>query len=121
MALDADLLKLIHGPFIKALLQNIKERLPDTELFANFKVFDPQRLPDSVEAISSSRYGFQEMKDFAGFYGVGDLPVVDPDELQSEWLNFRVYMLTNYVKMSTSELFSLLASQSSTTASVYPS
>ena len=45
---------LIQKPFLNALVENIKERLPDTDMFSNFEIFNPLKLPDRVENICSA-------------------------------------------------------------------
>ena len=52
-------------------------------------------------------------------YGLGDSPITSFDDLKSEWLDFRIYMLSNCDKMSMKNLLSLLATQNSTVSTVY--
>ena len=43
----------VYLPFIKALISHIKERLPDTRIFAAFSILDPAKLPPTPEEIVS--------------------------------------------------------------------
>ena len=52
----------IHKPFIEALLNHIKERLPDTGIFTAFSVFDPKRLPATAERAALQKYGEIEVE-----------------------------------------------------------
>ena len=45
---------------------------------------------------------------------VGDSPLISSENLKSEWLDFRIYMLSNCTKMTMKELLSSLALQNST-------
>ena len=52
----------IQRPFLNALIENIKERLPDTNVFSNFEIFNPLKLPDTVENLCNAKYGEQKWK-----------------------------------------------------------
>ena len=68
----------------------------------------------------SEKYGETEVEKLGEKYGLGDSPIISGDDLTSEWLNFRIYLLSNCGKMSMKDLLSLLATQNSTVSTVYP-
>lgn len=63
----------IQKPFLNALIENIKERLPDTDVFSNF---DPLKLPDTLQEVATRKYGEQEIEQLAEHYGLGDAPLI---------------------------------------------
>jgi hypothetical protein len=109
----------IQRPFLNALIENIKERLPDTNMFSNFEIFNPLKLPDTVENMCKEKYGEAEVEELGEKYGVGESPIVSSDDLKSEWLDFRIYMLSNCGKISMKGVLTSLATQN-TTSTVYP-
>ena len=62
----------IQRPFLNALIENIKERLPDTNVFSNFEIFNPLKLPDTVENLCNEKYGEAEVEELGEKYGVGE-------------------------------------------------
>ena len=42
----SNFLNSIQKPFLKALIDNIKERLPDTNIFSHFDILNPLKLPN---------------------------------------------------------------------------
>lgn len=65
----------IQKPFLHALVKNIKERLPNTDVFSNFKIFNPLKLPDTVENMCIAKYGEVQVEELGEKYGVGDSPL----------------------------------------------
>ena len=110
----------IQKPFLNALVENIKERLPDTNIFSNFEILNPLKLPDTSEQMAITRYGEVEIEKLAEHYGLGGVPLISSDDLKSEWLDFRIYMLSNCTKVTMKDVLSSLALQSSTISTVYP-
>ena len=112
----------IQKPFLMALIENINERLPDTDIFSNFDILNPLKLPATSQEMATENYGEKEIKELAEQYGVGDSPLISSENLRSEWLDLRIYMLSNCTKMTMKELLSSLALQNSTTSIsvVYP-
>ena len=70
--------------------------------------------------MATENYGEKEIEELAEHYGVGDSPLISSENLKSEWLDFRIYMLSNCTKMTMKELLSSLALQDSTISVVYP-
>ena len=103
-----------------ALIENINERLPDTTIFSNFDILNPFKLPATSQEMATKNYGEKEIAELAEHYGIGDSPLILSDNLKSEWLDFGIYMLSNYTKMTMKELLTLLALQNSTLSTVYP-
>ena len=110
----------IQKPFLHALVKNIKERLPDTDVFSNFKIFNLLKLPDTVEDMCSEKYGETQVEKLGEKYGLGDSPIISCDDLKLEWLDFRIYMLSNYSKMLMKDVLTSLATQGSTISTAYP-
>ena len=110
----------VQKPFLIALIENINERLPDTGIFSNFDILNPLKLPATSQEMATENYGEKEIEELAEHYGVGDSPLISSENLKSEWLDFRIYMLSNCTKMTMKELLSSLALQDSTISVVYP-
>lgn len=83
-------------------------------------IFNPLKLPDTVEDMCNEKYGETQVEKLGEKYGLGDSPIILCDDLKSEWLDFRIYMLSNCDKTSMKYLLSSLATQNST-STVYPS
>lgn len=110
----------IQKPFLHALVENINKRLPDTDVFTNFEIFNPLKLPDTVEDTCSEKYGEMQVEKLGEKYGLGDSPIISCDDLKLEWLDFRIYMLSSCSKKTVKDILSSLATQGSTTAAAYP-
>ena len=110
----------IKKPFLHALVENIKERLPDTDVFSNFEIFNPLKLPDTAEDICNEKYGETQVEKLGEKYGLGDSPIISCNDLKLEWLYFRIYMLSNYSKMLMKHVLTSLATQGSTIYTAYP-
>ena len=70
----------IQKPFLKALIDNIKKRLPDTSIFSNFDILNPLKLPDTFEEMTTTKYGEREIERLGEHYGVGDAPLISADD-----------------------------------------
>ena len=57
-----------------ALIENINERLPDTDIFSNFDILNPLKLPVTSQEMATENYGEKEMEELAEHYGVGIHP-----------------------------------------------
>ena len=68
----------------------------------------------------NEKYGETEAEELGEKYGVGDSPIIFCDDLKSEWLDFRIYMLLNCGKMSMKDPLTSLATQNNTTSTFYP-
>lgn len=99
-----------------ALIQNIKERLPDTNFF--------QILTSLTILIYhlhlTQKYGEDAIDKLAKHYGSGESPFLCPADLQLEWLDYRTYMIKNCTKMSMQEHLSSLALHKGTVSVAYP-
>ena len=56
-------------------MDNIKERLPDTNIFSNFDILKPLKLPDTLEKMTIGKYGEKEIERLGEHYGLGDAPL----------------------------------------------
>ena len=84
----------IQKPFLIALVENIKERLPDNTIFSNFDILNPFKLPATSQEMATENYGEKEIAEVAEHYGIGDSPLISSEILKSEWLDFRINMLS---------------------------
>ena len=108
--------RLIQQPFVTQLFNNIEERLPDTGVFASFSFLDPGKLPETVEQASASNYGEAAVQALGDHYGIGDTPLVDKDQVVSEWQNLRVFLINECATNSMKEVLNMLGKQGSTLA-----
>ena len=81
-------LKNIQKPFLMALIENINERLPNTDIFSHFDIINPLKLPVTSQEMATENYREKEIKELAEHDGVGDSPLISSDNLKSEWLDF---------------------------------
>ena len=81
----------IREPFLTALINNISERLPDTEFFARFQILNPLKLPGTGEEAAQNHYGEESVQKLGEHYGSGT-PIVDSDKLSTEWFDLRIYL-----------------------------
>ena len=98
----------IHKPFIEALLNHIKERLPDTGIFTAFSVFDPKRLPATAEKAALQKYGEIEVEVLNKQYGNSTAALIDSNALVGEWCGLRSYLSSSCRDMSMSNVLKLL-------------
>ena len=82
----------VYVPFLEAISCHIKERLPDTGVFAAFSIFDPGKLPMSPEEAVSQKYGEAHVDTLEKQYGRGDGAIVDSVTLKGEWYELRLYL-----------------------------
>ena len=61
---------------LMALIENINERLPNTDIFSNFDILDPLKLPATSQEMATENYGEREIE----HYGVGDSPLISQDD-----------------------------------------
>lgn len=66
----------IQKPFLLALIENIKERLPDTNIFSYFEIFNRFKLPATSEEGETGKYGEEVMEELAKHYGVSESPLI---------------------------------------------
>ena len=59
--------------------------------------------------MTTAKYGEKEIERLGEHYGIGNAPLISADGLKSEWLDFRIYMLSNCTKMTMKEQLSSLA------------
>lgn len=110
----------IQNPFVSTLISNIKERLPDTGIFAAFSFLDPVKLPDTAEKAREDNYGENCIQLLGNHYGMGEAPIINKDELLGEWHSLRVYMINECRSKSLKEMLKILAKQTSTLALAHP-
>ena len=101
----------IRKPF---LIRNINERLPDTVIFANFEVLNPLKLPGITEEAAETHYGEVDVQKLGDHYGIGDAPIISSDDVFSEWLDLRLYLILNCSKFTMKDVLNLLAKQDTT-------
>lgn len=106
--------------FIEVLTSNIKERLPDTGLFSDFDILNPLKLPKTAEEAAESHYGEVSVQNLGNHYGIGDASIINSDELSSEWLDLRVYLILNCSSLRMKDVLCLLAKKETTISSIYP-
>ena len=109
----------VYLPFIKALTSHIKERLPDTEIFAAFSILDPAKLPPTSEEIVSQNYGEVHVNTLEKHYGNGDSAIVNSDSFKSEWFELRLYLSMHCHTLSVTEVLHLLTTDT-TLSLAYP-
>ena len=105
---------------IEALISNIKEQLPDTGIFSDFDVLNPLKFPATTEEAAETHYGEPSVQKLGDHYCVGDATIISSDELSSEWLDLRVYLILNCSNFCMKDVLCLLAKKETTISSVYP-
>ena len=110
----------IREPFLTALINNIRERLPDTEFFAKFEVLNPLKLPGTAEEAAQSHYGEESVQKLGEHYGSGDTPIVDKEELSTEWFDPIIYLISNCSTMSMKDVLALLVKSDTKISTIYP-
>ena len=61
------------------------------------------------------------MQKLCEHYGSGDTPIVDSDELSTEWFDLRIYFINNCSILSIKDVLTLLAKSDTIISTVYPS
>ena len=102
----------VYVPFIKALISHIKDRLPDTGIFAAFSILDPGKLPSSQEEIVSQKYGEAHVDTLEKHYGRGDGAIIDSVTIKGEWFELRLYLSMHCRALSMAEVLKLLTTDS---------
>ena len=106
--------------FLQVLTQNIKQRFPDTGMYANFEILNPGKLPQTAELGMEHEYGEKAVEELGKFYGIGDTPLVDSEMLNVEWCDLRTYMILNYRNKTMKEVLIALSDNESVLSTVYP-
>ena len=110
----------ISEKFLHAMIENVKERFPDTGMYSNFEILNPVNLPQTAELGMKHKYGEKEVHKLGMFYGVGDTPLVDTEVLKVEWYDLRIYMILNYQNKTMKDVLSTLLDSTSVLSTLYP-
>ena len=80
-----------------AIINAIKNRFPESELYSLFSIFDPKELPDDNSELDL--YGNQEIKLLCDFYGETKYlngnefrEIIDKEKLKQEWDEVKYYL-----------------------------
>ena len=106
--------------FVDALVKNIKNRFPDTSLYASFKILNPENLPQTAEEAVERSYGEREVRNLGTQYGIGDPPFILSEEIISEWFDLRTYMILNCSSKTMTEMLQMLSACGSALSTLYP-
>ena len=98
-------------PFVReysiAIIDAIKNRFPESELYNAFSIFDPRELPDDDRELVL--YGNQEIEILGNFYGEIKLvnenefsEIIDKEKLNQEWNSVKPYL--QYYKNNNQEM-----------------
>ena len=60
------------------------------------------------------------MQKLGEHYTSGDTPIVDSDELSTEWFDLRIYLINNCSTLSIKDVLILFAKSNTTISTVYP-
>jgi len=91
-----------------AIINAIKNRFPEYELYSAFSIFDPKELPDDDTELVL--YGNQEIEILGNFYGEIKLvnenefsEIIDKEKLNQEWNSVKPYL--QYYKNNNQEMY----------------
>ena len=101
-------------------MQNIKQRFPETGMYAKFEILNPVKLPQTAELGMEHKYGEKAVEELRKFYRMGDTPLVDSKILNVEWCGLRTYMILNYQSKTMKEVLISLSDNKSVLSTVYP-
>jgi hypothetical protein len=80
-----------------AVINAIKNRFPESELYSSFSIFDPKELPEDNRELNL--YGNQEIKLLGDFYGETKYvngnefrEIIDKEKLKQEWNEVKYYL-----------------------------
>ena len=76
------------------------------------------KLPGTCEEAARTHYGEDSVEKLGEHYGSGDTPVVDKEELSTEWFDLRIYLINNCSAVTLKDVLILLA-KSDTMSTVY--
>ena len=93
----------IQVKYIKAIVNQLLDRLPHVEQLGAFSIFDPQKLPCDEEELTT--YGQDKVKIFSTTYSEGLDPVIDAEEFTSEWEGFKRLIKNNYTSKTMCQEF----------------
>ena len=93
---------------------------PTRNFFARFEVLNPLKLPGTGEEAAQNHYGEESVQKLGEHYGSGDTPIVDSDELSTEWFDLRIYLINNCSTLSIKDVLTLLAKSDTIISTVYP-
>ncbi|CAB5366265.1 unnamed protein product [Rhizophagus irregularis] len=89
-------------PFIKsfseAIVDSIKSRFPQSNLYYSFRIFDPKLLP--IKESELGNYGDEDIKKLSDYYGIDKVDeegnvmekIVDSDDVKQEWEVAKYYI-----------------------------
>jgi len=80
-----------------SIINAIKNRFPESELYSTFSIFDPKMLPDDDRELVL--YGNQEIEFLGNFYGETKVVnenefsgIIDKEKLKEEWNSIKFYL-----------------------------
>ncbi len=106
--------------FVMQLIENIKDRFPDTGIHAVFDVLNPSNLPQTPEEAMDSKYGESQVEELQKHYGNENSPFIDSDKLMAEWSDLRTYMILHYLSKPMKEVLQMLSKTGSALSTIYP-
>ena len=110
----------IPQKFLNALIENIKNRFPDTKVYTKFEVLSPNKLSNTAEEAVGSKYGEQEVQEIGKHYGSRDSPSISSSDLVLEWPELRTYMILNCATITMNEMLKSLADSENVISTLFP-
>ena len=96
--------------FLESLVRNLEDRFPSMPLLQVFTVLDPKNLPASTDNLASNRV--KEIEILGDHFGtpIGThSPIVDIEELTTEWYKFKGLVHANYRQQNKSTLWGIIS------------
>ena len=100
----------VYVLFIKALISLIKNRFPDTGIFAAFAILGPGKLPSSQEEMVSQSMVSSCRDTLEKHYGRGDGAIIGSVTIKGERFELRLYLSMHCRALSMAEMLKLLTS-----------
>ncbi|PKK73531.1 hypothetical protein RhiirC2_847565 [Rhizophagus irregularis] len=84
--------------FSEAIVDSIKSRFPQSNLYYSFRIFDPKLLP--IKESELGKYGDEDIKKLSDYYGIDKVDeegnvmekIVDSDDVKQEWEVAKYYI-----------------------------
>ena len=84
----------IQAKYVEAIIDQLNDRFPNSEILSAFSIFDPHSLPSDEDELAT--YGQLSVDILMRAYGDGPDAFVDAEQCISEWESFKRLMKTNY-------------------------
>ena len=97
--------------FVDAVIDQLRQRLPDCEELSAFTLLDPQKVPSQTEEKEAfQKWGTDQLAILECKYADGENPDISKEAVQSEWTSLKHMLSSTYQNLNMRSMLKLLVS-----------